>query len=186
MKRYVLSHIPVAVVYALLLFAVRGGWWNFELGAILTWGWWVLGVILGVLILFLDRVAYTYAYPQEQLSRQFDWYIKQKQYFTALALLDTRRLEQERLTFRSALFMTVWVPLAFFALTSTASLFGKGVVMGLMLHILYDAWRLQKSDPRRLHVRMFWLIKREVSEEERLVFLWVMTVLFGIFSLWVR
>lgn len=185
MKRYILSHLPMAFLYSLAVFAVRGKWWNFELLQAIPWGWWVLGVILGVLILFLDRVAYTYAYPGEQLSQQFDWYVKQKKYLTALTILDSRRLEQEKLTFRSALFMVVWVPLAFFALTSTSGLFGKGVVMGLMLHILADAWRIAKLDPQRLHVRLFWLVKRPVSPEERLVFLWVVTAVFVVFSFWV-
>lgn len=139
----------------------------------------------GVLVLFLDRVVYVYSYPGTQLSQQFAWYWKEKKYWTALSLLDARRLEQERLTFRSALFMAVWVPLAFFALTSTTGLFGKGVVMGLMLHILSDSWRLQRTEPRRLHIRLFWMIKRVIRDEERLVFLWVVTGIFGLFSFWV-
>lgn len=177
MKRYVLSHIPMAVVYALLIVVLRGRSWE--------WGWWVAGVIVGVLVLFLDRVVYTYSYPGAQISQQFAWYWKTKKWGTALSLLDARRLEQERLVFRSALFMVVWVPLSFFALTSTVGLFGKGVVMGLMLHILADAWRLQKREPRRLHVRLFWVIKRVISDEERLVFLWVLSAIFVLFSWWV-
>lgn len=180
MKRYVLSHVPMALVYVVILFVIKAGWNNY-----LSWIWMLGGVVVGVLILFLDRVAFTYSYPSAQISQQFAWYWKEKKYGTALALLDARRLEQERLVFRSALFMALWVPLSFFALTSTAGMFGKGVVMGLMLHILSDAWRLQRTEPRRLHVRLFWIIKRTVTEEERLVFLWVMTLIFVGFSWWV-
>lgn len=140
---------------------------------------------MGVLVLFADRIVYTYSYPGTQIAQQFSWYIKEKKYLSALELLDDRRLEQERLTFRSSLFMAIWVPLAFFALTSTTGLFGKGVVMGLMLHILADAWKLQKLEPRRLHVRLFWLIKREITDEERLVFLSIITGIFAVFSFWV-
>ena len=180
-----MSHLPMAVVYALLIFAIRGMWWQLNWGNLLSWGGWVTGVVVGVLILFLDRVAYTYSYPGEQLSQQVQWYFKEKKYWTALSLLDSRRLEQEKLTFRSALFMAIWVPLAFFALTSTPLLFGKGVVMGLMLHILLDAWRLQRTDAQRLHARLFWIIKRPFSNEERLAFLWIMTGIFVLFSFWV-
>ena len=185
MKRYIFSHLPIALVYALLIFAIRSGWWDFKLAIFTSWIWWVLGVILGVLILFADRIVYTYSYPGTQISQQFAWYVKERKYLSALELLDMRRLEQERLTFRSALFMVIWVPLSFFALTSTTGLFGKGVVMGIMLHILFDAWRLQRSEPRRLHVRLFWIIKREIRDEERLVFLSVITALFVLFSFWV-
>lgn len=180
MKRYIFSHVWVALGYALVVFLINAGWNN-----PLSWILWVVGVVAGVLVLFADRIVYTYSYPGAQISQQFAWYVKEKKYLSALTLLDSRRLEQERLTFRSALFMAIWVPLSFFALTSTSGLFGKGVVMGLMFHILADAWKLQKVEPRRLHVRLFWLIKREVTDEERLVFLWIITAIFGIFSFWV-
>lgn len=175
----------MALIYALVILVVRSGWWNIASFDWMNWLMWTLGVLLGVLVLFADRIVYTYSYPGTQIAQQFAWYIKEKKYLSALELLDDRRLEQERLTFRSSLFMAIWVPLAFFALTSTTGLFGKGVVMGLMLHILADAWKLQKLEPRRLHVRLFWLIKRVVSDEERLVFLLIITGIFVVFSFWV-
>ena len=170
----------MALGYGVVVFLINAGWNN-----PLSWTLWVVGVVCGVLVLFADRIVYTYSYPGAQISQQFAWYLKERRYLRALELLDSRRLEQERLTFRSALFMAIWVPLAFFALTSTPSLFGKGVVMGLMFHILADAWRLQKVEPRRLHVRLFWLIKREVTDEERLIFLWAISAIFAIFSFWI-
>ncbi|MCE7898229.1 MAG: hypothetical protein DPW11_01095 [bacterium] len=185
MQKYVLTHLPMAVGYGLFIFVIKGLFPIEGLAHYLNWMGWVLGVIIGVLLLFIDRIVYTYSYPGTQIAQQFSWYWKQKQYITALTLLYERRLEAERLTFRSSLFMVVWVPLAFFAVTSTPQLFGKGVVMGVMLHILYDSWRLQKKDPRRLHLRLFWLIKRVVTDEEQLVFLWVVTGIFGVLSLWV-
>lgn len=185
MKKYLAQHLPMALGYGLVIFFIKGllpfvSWEQY-----LNWLFFVIGVGAGVLILFADRIVYTYSYPGTQVAQQFGWYVSQKRYFQAMELLYDRRLEMERLTFRSALFMAVWVPLAFFALTSTSALFGKGVVMGLMLHILFDSWRLQKTDPRRLHLRLFWLIKREITEQERLMFLWVMTAIFVVFSLWV-
>lgn len=185
MQKYVLTHLPMALGYGVLVFVIKGLFPIDGLTHYLNWIGWVVGVLVGVLVLFIDRIVYTYSYPGTQIAQQFSWYWKQKQYITALTLLYERRLEAERLTFRSSLFMAVWVPLAFFATTSTSQLFGKGVVMGVMLHILYDSWRLQKRDPRRLHLRLFWLIKREVADNERLVFLWVMTGIFVILSLWI-
>lgn len=167
----------MALGYGVVVLLIHAGWSN-----PLSWAMWMLGVIVGVIVLFADRIVYTYSYPGTQISQQFSWYIKEKKYLSALELLDSRRTEQERLTFRSSLFMAIWVPLSFFALTSTTGLFGKGVVMGLMLHILADSWRLQKREPRRLHVRLFWLIKREITDEERLVFLYIISGLFIFFS----
>lgn len=185
MRRYILAHLPVGVLYGVLvvglnvLFSGFGGasFWVRE-------GLFVLGVLVGVLLLFLDRVVYVYSYPEEQLSQQFMYLWKRGKVMRALGLLDTRRREQQRLTFRSALFLVVWVLLAFFALTSTASGFGKGVVMGVGFHVLYDAWRLQRMAPEKLNTRFFWQIKREFSREVQLLFLWVMTGVFVLFSLW--
>jgi hypothetical protein len=148
--------------------------------------WWILGVTLGVLIVYLDRIAYVYSFPGEQLCQQVSWYFNNKKWSTALALLDSRRHEQVRLTFRSALFIIAWIPLAFFALTSTSSLFGKGVVLGVMLHILVDSWRMQRQSPELLNRRLFWQIKRSFTSEEQLVFLWVTSFIFVLVSYWAR
>jgi len=172
-------------MYGGIVLIIKSGILSLNFSSLLDWIWWILGVGIGVLILFADRIVYTYSYPGTQISQQFSWYIKEKKYMDALELLDLRRLEQERLSFRSSLFMVIWVPLAFFAITSTTGLFGKGVVMGLMLHILADAWKLQKHDPRRLHIRLFWLIKREITDEERLVFMSILTGIFVLFSFWI-
>lgn len=185
MKRYVLSHIPMAVIYGLLIALVKGNWLPFEWSTFSSWMLFVVGVVIGVLMLFLDRIVYTYSYPNEQLSQTFDYYAKQKQWMRGLNLLDSRREEQNRLTFRSALFIAVWVPLSFFAITSTSALFGKGVVMGLMLHILSDAWRLQKISPERLSERLFWQIARPITQEERLVFMTIVSIVFVLFSFWI-
>ncbi len=175
----------VALVYLGLVIGLNGlkGGWSIDF-----WREMILfgsGVIIGVWLLFLDRLVYVYIYPQEQLS-QHVWYLwRQKRYGQALAILDARRSEQNRLMLRSALFMIIWVVLALFSLTSTLSWFGKGVVMGLMWHVLYDSWRLQRANPNKLTERLFWQIKKKVSTEEQLGFLTMVTVIFGLFSWWV-
>lgn len=187
MRRYLTAHLSVALAYVVLLvgMGLLGG------KDLSSSSYWIgiaelfAGVLLGVWILFFDRIVYTFSYPNEQLSQHYVWLWKQKKRREALALLDQRRSEQQKLTFRSGLFMVVWVLLAFFALTSTVVMFGKGVVMGLMLHILYDSWRLQRMDSSRLNTRLFWQIGRQVSYEEQLVFLYVMSGMFILFSFWI-
>lgn len=184
--KYLSAHIPIVFAYSLILsilMLIRGKA-GLELSFLLDFFWIFLGVLVGTLLLFLDRVVYTYSYPQEQLSQHFVYLWKQKSYGQALGLLYARRSEQQKLTFRSALFISIWIPLAFFALTSTTALFGKGVVMGLMLHILYDSWRLQRMDSSRLNTRLFWQISRPVNQIEQATFLWAISGLFVVFSFW--
>lgn len=183
--RYVASHLPMALIYGLLIALLKGSWLPFEVSELVSWVMFVGGVVVGVIILFLDRIVYTYSYPTDQLSQQFNWLTREKRWWEAMKLLDARREEQNKLTFRSALFMVIWVPLSFFALTSTAGLFGKGVVMGLMLHILLDGWRMQRLNPSRLNERLFWQIGRTVRAEEQLVFMYVISAIFILLSFWV-
>lgn len=183
MGRYLRSHFVIALLYLLVLVVIGGGW-SISPEYFSHVGTKFLGVLVGVYVLFVDRVVYTYAYPQEQLSQHFVWYWKNKQYSNALKLIDSRRSEQEKLTFRSGIFMAIWVPLAFFALTSTSGVFGKGVVMGLMLHILYDSWRLQRIDPVKLNRRLFWQVKQKFGAHEQMAFLIIISVIFLWFSLW--
>lgn len=180
-----LANVPMAVVYGLAVALLKGHWWPLSREMATTWLLYVVGVVVGTLLLYLDRVVYTLSYPKEQLSQQFAWLVKERRYREALSLLDNRRGEQNKLTFRSALFMVAWVPLAFFALTSTSGLFGKGVVMGLMFHILVDSWRLQRADSTRLNERLFWQVGRVVRPEEQLVFMYVLSGVFVLLSLWV-
>lgn len=178
-KRFVSTHLPIILGYVLFVTLIR---FQIDINTV----WLALGVTVGVYLLFLDRIVYTFAYPQEQLSQHFTWLWRSKRYVEAFALLDARREEQQRLTFRSALFMLMWIPLALFALTSTPSLFGKGVVMGLMLHIIYDSWRLQRTRPEVLHARLFWQIKKVVGQEERMMFLIAISIVFMVLSFWLR
>jgi hypothetical protein len=186
MRRYVLSHLPIAIIYALTISLWRGGFWPLSLDWATSQLWWVMGVVVGVMLVFLDRVVYVYSFPMEQISQQFEYLWKQKSYLRALSLLDSRRHEQIKLTFRSALFAAAWVPLAFFALTSTTGLFGKGVVMGLMLHILADSWRMHRKSPDLLNMRLFWQIRARIKVEEQVLFLVVISIIFGVFSLLIR
>lgn len=186
MRRYIFSHLPFALLYGFFLALLKGNWLPFTGNELFRWIGFVAGTAVGVLVIYLDRIVYTYSYPMDLLSQQFSMLIKEKRWGQALSLLDVRREEQNKLTFRSALFMVIWVPLSFFAITSTASLFGKGVVMGLMLHILLDSWKMQSKMPEKLNERLFWQIARPVTREEQLVFLNVMTALFLTFSWWVR
>ena len=185
MGRYLKKHLVLGLGYGLVMIGLK--WWQGRWGESYFWQdslWFGLGVIVGVWLLFLDRLVYVYMYPEEQLSQQVIYWWKQKKYWQSLALLDARRSEQNRLMLRSALFMGIWVLLALFSLTSSLSFFGRGVVMGMMWHSLCDAWRLQRLNKQRLNQRLFWQIKREVSEEEKVGFLVVVSLIFGLLSWW--
>jgi len=161
------------------------GWGIIQNGRYLEWlVWlpifsWLLGGFIGFWFLYLDRLIDIYfTHPETQLSHYIRHYLSQGRYQWAWKTLQQRRKEQQRLTFHSALFQVVWVILALFTLSSTSSLLGKGLVMGLGLHLLLNQWQDYLIDPQYLRGWLFWQIKREISLKEQKIYLLLMLFLF--------
>ncbi|OGD62956.1 hypothetical protein A2160_04290 [Candidatus Beckwithbacteria bacterium RBG_13_42_9] len=157
----------------------------YQSGQYLNWqawlpvGGWLLGGFIGRWLLSLDRLVDVYlTHPETQLSNYVRYYLQKGQFRWAWATLEKRKQEQQRLTFRSALFQAVWVGLVVFVATSTSSLLGKAIVMGLGLHLLLDEWKDYLTNPKVLSQWLFWQIKREVSLTEEKIFLWLVTGVF--------
>ena len=147
-------------------------------------GWW-LGGAVGWWLLVLDRWVWVYwTRPETQLAHRVRWLVSQRRIKEAWEEILRRKEEQDRLAFRSVLFQLAWLGLAFFAVTSTAGMFGKGVVMGVGLHLLYDEWKDYLKSAQLLRDWLFWPVKREVSLKETRFYLILMTVVFGLLS-WV-
>jgi len=137
------------------------------------------GGIFGWIIVWLDRLVYIYwSHPEAQLSQYTRYYFTKKNWKAGINLMEQRKAEFKELTFRSALFQVAWVVLAVFALTSVASIFGKAMVTGLGLRILYGEWRDYLKDKETLKRWLFWQVKREISNEELKWYLYVMTGIF--------
>ncbi len=139
----------------------------------------IVGGIFGWIIVWLDRLVYIYwSHPEAQLSQYVKYYFAKKNWKAGINLMEQRKTEFKELTFRSALFQAAWVVLAVFALTSVASIFGKAMVTGLGLRILYEEWRDYLKDKKTLKRWLFWQIKREISNEELKWYLYGMTGIF--------
>lgn len=142
---------------------------------------WLAGAVLGAHFLKIDQLIYVYfTQPETQLSLQVKALFQQRRIADAWDLLD-HRVEEQKLVLRSALFQAGWVVLAFFTLTSTATFFGKALVMAIGLHLLLEEWEnvIKGKDIGWL----FWQIKRQISRKEQKWFLWSMTGVFSLLSL---
>lgn len=166
------------------------GWQSFQSGEYLAWStWepivgWLIGGFIGYWLLSLDRLVDVYlTHPETQLAHYVRYYIQKGNYRWAWQTLRQRKDEQTRLTFHSVLFQAIWVVLAVFTLTSTSALLGKGVVMGLGLHLLLNEWRDYLANPERLREWLFWQVKREVTAKETKLFLWGITGVVGVLTL---
>jgi hypothetical protein len=143
---------------------------------------WIIGGLIGWNLLFLDNLVYIYlSHPESPATAQASLLFKQKGLVEWLKFLLTFKGPQH-LALRSFLFQISWLVLALFALTSSNSYLGKGVVIGLGLHLLLENWQMQICFPQILNTRLFWQIKRPVSLEEQKHFLYLFTGLFAILS----
>jgi len=143
---------------------------------------WLGGVVAGAHFLKFDQLFYIYfTRPEEVLSLEAKVLVNQKKLAELWDLL-TERSGEQRLVLQSFLFQAIcWPVLALFVLTSTAGLFGKGLVMAIGLHLLLEEWEDILAG-RSLNW-VFWQVKREVSFREQKRYLWLMTGLFGLLSL---
>ncbi|MEK7514011.1 MAG: hypothetical protein AAB580_03925 [Patescibacteria group bacterium] len=140
----------------------------------------IIGGIVGWWVSWADRIAYVYIlHPEAQVSQYVKFQIGQKQWRKAWEVIKTRGGEMTKLTTRSVLFQLAWVVLGFFAVTSVGSWFGKILVMAVGARILGEEWREYLKDRQLLKQRLFWQIKREISEAELKGYLIIMTVIFA-------
>jgi len=145
---------------------------------------WFVGGVIGWNLPILDYFVYIYfTHPEEEISKGLKNQLRSGTIFNSLRLIDKNRDSMPHLGFRSALFGAAWVILAFFAVTSSASYFGKGVVMAVGLYLLAEQWDWQLRNPAKLNSQLFWQVKRVVSQEEQKYYLWLMTGLFAVLTL---
>mgnify|MGYP001559795231 CR=1 FL=1 len=83
-------------------------------------------------------------------------------------------LKQWGLKFRTSLVAGAWVVMAVFAVSSSASRWTTGLVLGVGLHLVYEYWQS----------RLIWPVKREVSETEQKIFGVGLTLVWIILTLW--
>jgi hypothetical protein len=140
--------------------------------------WWLLGLVLGFLFIFLDRLVYgLYTHKEEFLSVQIRKSFKEKKWAEGFSLLVNERQEQKELVMRSFLFVGIWMVMSVFALTSSISYFARGFMAGIGTHLVFDLvsdymWNKSRFD------LWFWQIKRKIGEDEKKWFLGITVLIY--------
>lgn len=132
--------------------------------------WWLLGAMVGFLFVFLDRFFYSFlSKPDVGLSLRLKESFGQRDFARGVKLLLAEQYEQKELVMRSGFFVIVWSVLAFFTVTSVINMFGRGLILGIGTHIIFDLIYDFRNDPERLDV-WFWHVKRTLEPKEKLWF----------------
>ena len=172
-KKEIFPYILTALLYALFVtFLSR----NFYPAVSLFW----LGVVAGAMVLFADPVASAYlTSPHLPFSQKVRQMIQEKRFKETLREVVLHHPIQEQPILHSGLFQAALAGMSLYLVSSSGSLFGAGLVLGMVLHLVRDDLRLWR-DQERLNKMLFWNIHRSFSNKEQKVYLGVIFLLFGL------
>ena len=107
----------------------------FNLPGLMFW----LGGLIGIIMPDLDHVIYVYFIkPTDLSSQRVNYLVNKKALLRGVELLYETRSERKGLIFHTIFFQAIFFILTFWMLTSSGSLFGKGLVLSFMLHLSID------------------------------------------------
>ena len=132
MKKEIFIHYSF-LISLFIFISLAKGWMSFS-----YWPFWVGGIV-GNLLPDLDHFIYVYFLrPHELTSQRVGYMMEKRNLSRSLRLLIETRSERTKLIFHSGLFQLIFVILAFLVVTSSGSLFARGVVLAFFLHLLVD------------------------------------------------
>ena len=87
----------------------------------------------------IDHLIYVlFLSPQELTSQRIGFLWNKKEYKRMIELLYETRSERRGLVFHTIFFQLIFLVLTFWILSSSASLFGRGLVLSFALHLSVD------------------------------------------------
>ena len=164
-----------AIVFSLLLGLLH---WFLRWELIFLTG----GVFLGFVLWETDNLFYLlFKSPYEYHSVRFKYFLSNRQIASAINFLAQTKAERPQTVFVSVPFQILLVFVMVFILTSSTSLAGKGIVLGLFLRTLI----LQVTSILRVGniTAWFWQFKKVPSVNVQVLYFVLLLLLFLFFSL---
>ncbi|HLE48938.1 MAG TPA: hypothetical protein VI819_02830 [Patescibacteria group bacterium] len=139
MERRKLNQLLVLIIIFGLATVLKR-WYN--LNYVLVW----LGALLGFYLPNIDYILYAFVIrPQNSLSLEIKSLIKNKK-FLKIGDVAKDLTQFEKLIFHTAYFQVIFLVLTFFVVSSSGSLFGKGLVYAASLKLLLEQiWEFRKN-----------------------------------------
>jgi hypothetical protein len=102
------------------------------------WPFW-LGGLIGVILPDIDHLIYVYFIkPTDLTSQRINYLVDKKELWRSVQLLYETRSERKGLIFHTIFFQLIFFVLTFWMLSSSGSLFGRGLVLSFILHLSVD------------------------------------------------
>ncbi|HET7099418.1 MAG TPA: hypothetical protein VFI61_04265 [Patescibacteria group bacterium] len=146
------------------------------------WPFW-LGGLVGVFLPDVDHILYVlFLKPVELTSQRVNYLLQKKDFKRSIELLYETRGERRGLIFHTVYFQLIFLILTFWMLSSSGSLFGKGLVLSFSLHLLID----QIVDLMELKSFNNWLVNSPIKLDfEKSKIYWIVvlvaTICLGLF-----
>lgn len=132
MRREIFIHFAFLISFFIFISLLRR-WFALE-----NWPF-LAGGILGTSLPDLDHVVYAlYLKPQELNSQRVGYMLQKKQVLETVRFLFETRRERTSLIFHTVTFQIIFLILTFWMITSSGSLFGRGLVLAFALHLSVD------------------------------------------------
>lgn len=132
MRKEAFIHLSFLISFFIFISLFKG-WMDVS-----YWPFW-LGGIIGNFLPDLDHFIYVYFLkPYELTSQRVSYMLGKRDVLRTFRLLAETRSERTKLIFHSGLFQLILLVLTFLVVTSSGSLFGRGLVLAFFLHLLVD------------------------------------------------
>lgn len=131
MKKEAIIHFSSMVLFFIVLTVFKK---YFAINYIFFW----LGGVVGTLAPDIDHIIYLYRHPHELTSQRVNYMLQKKEIIATFELMAMTRSERKALIFHTFLVQVIFLLLVVWVLTSSGSLFGRGLVLSFALHISVD------------------------------------------------
>lgn len=130
MKRVFFIHFSFLVSFFIILSLINS-WFSIS-----YWPLW-LGALVGSILPEIDSLVYVFFINSQELTSQRVIYlVKKGSFLSAVRLLIDTSAERGNLVFHSLSFIVVSYLLLFWLVTSSGSIFGKGIVFAMLVHLI--------------------------------------------------
>lgn len=126
----------------------------------------VLGVVIGSGIILIDRLLHAfYLFPDTEFNVLIREEWRKKNIFGVLKMLQLADPYQDQLMTRSVLFLVIYWVLALFVLTSTGSILGIGIILGMGLRYVIDFWKVRNQPEVFVH-QFLWQVRHQFTKQQ--------------------
>lgn len=132
MRRELFIHLSFWFSFFVFITLIRS---HFSLS---YWPFWVGGLV-GVVLPDLDHLLYSFFIkPTDLTSQRVGSLLQKREVKRSVELLYETRNERSGLVFHSVFFQLIFLILTFWMITSSGSIFGKGLALSFALHLAID------------------------------------------------